>query len=228
MYNILQKYFSSLVFLTKILIIAGAYYVVSDRLLNDGNFNGILWLERIDSMGGSSLTIIILLFFFTLMNWSLEIFKWKTLVSSVAKISFTEAAKQSLASLTASLLTPNRIGEYGAKAIYFKKNYRPKILVLNFLGNAYQMFITLVFGLIGLSLIGDQFSLNSVSVSFLIGIMISFILFISLIVLLRKKWLDYLLKISNDLFKIPFQIHKRVLYMLLEDTWSFLISSIYF
>ena len=209
MYNILQKYFSSLVFLTKILIIAGAYYVVSDRLLNDGNFNGILWLERIDSMGGSSLTIIILLFFFTLMNWSLEIFKWKTLVSSVAKISFTEAAKQSLASLTASLLTPNRIGEYGAKAIYFKKNYRPKILVLNFLGNAYQMFITLVFGLIGLSLIGDQFSLNSVSVSFLIGIMISFILFISLIVLLRKKWLDYLLKISNDLFKIPFQIHKK-------------------
>ena len=63
MYNILQKYFSSLVFLTKILIIAGAYYMISDKLLNDISFNRVLWLEEIESKGYMGFSLILLLLF---------------------------------------------------------------------------------------------------------------------------------------------------------------------
>ena len=86
----------------------------------------------------------------TISNWFLEILKWKELVSVVKKISFIEASKQSLSALTASLFTPNRVGEYGAKAIYYTKRFRKRILLLNLMGNIFQMSITIFLGIIGL------------------------------------------------------------------------------
>tara|TARA_R110002073_G_scaffold336208_1_gene531000 strand:+ start:149152 stop:149958 length:807 start_codon:yes stop_codon:yes gene_type:complete len=88
--------------------------------------------------------------FFSCFNWFFEILKWKTLVSYCKKITFVAAAKQSLGSLTASLFTPNRIGEYGAKAIYYKKGTRKKIMLLNLISNSTQMGVTVLFGSIGL------------------------------------------------------------------------------
>ncbi|MEZ4874291.1 MAG: lysylphosphatidylglycerol synthase domain-containing protein [Flavobacteriaceae bacterium] len=82
-------------------------------------------------------------------NWFFEILKWKTLVSVVQKISFWEAGKQSLAALTVSLATPNRIGEYGAKAYFFQPKHRKKILLFNAVGNLAQLFWTCVFGIWG-------------------------------------------------------------------------------
>ena len=208
MYNNLQKYFSSLVFLIKILIVAGAYYVISDKLLNDSNFNSFLWMERFDILGSTSLSFILLLVFFTLINWLLEILKWKTLVSSVSQISFVQAAKQSLASLTASLLTPNRIGEYGAKAIYYHKALRPKILMLNFLGNAHQMLATVVIGSVGLLILQDHFSLQTFPVSPILGVAAVLIIICIVIAFLQKKWINSIRKIVNEFLQFPFSLHK--------------------
>jgi hypothetical protein len=208
MYNNLQKYFSSLVFLIKILIIAGAYYVISDKLLNDSSFSSFLWMERMEVLGSTSLSFVLLLLLFTLINWSLEILKWKTLVSFVSQISIVQSAKQSLASLTASLLTPNRIGEYGAKAIYYTKAYRPKILMLNFLGNAHQMLITMLFGFFGLLILGDHFSLKTLPVSLLSGIVLGLIILFISIAFFQKKWIDVLRRSINNFLKIPLSIHK--------------------
>jgi hypothetical protein len=91
-----------------------------------------------------------LLLFLSFVNWSLEILKWKTLVNSIKKITFTNASVQCLAAFTASLITPNRIGEYGAKALFFEKTHRKKILGLNLIANLYQLFATLFFGVFGL------------------------------------------------------------------------------
>ena len=197
-----------MVFLIKILIVAGAYYVISDKLLNDSNFSSFLWMERIEILGSTSLSFILLLLLFTLINWLLEILKWKTLVSSVSHISFVQAAKQSLASLTASLLTPNRIGEYGAKAIYYPKTYRPKILMLNFLGNAHQMLITTLFGFFGLLILGDHFSLEKLPFSSILGIVVVLIILLISIALFQKKWMNGFRRIINDFLQIPFSIHK--------------------
>jgi hypothetical protein len=94
--------------------------------------------------------VILLFFLLTASNWFFEILKWKTLCGVVETISFKTARKQSLASLTVSLVTPNRIGDYGAKALFFIPKKRRQILLLNFFSNATQMLVTCCFGVIGL------------------------------------------------------------------------------
>ena len=79
----------------------------------------------------------------------MEILKWRFLISKIKKISFLEATEQSLGALTASIFTPNRIGEYGAKAIYFAKPQRKKVLLLNLVSNILQMSVTVILGVIG-------------------------------------------------------------------------------
>ncbi len=83
---------------------------------------------------------------FATLNWMLEIYKWKLSVSTWFPLKYKDAFKQSLGSLTASLITPNRIGEYGAKAPYFKERDRKKVVFLNFIHSSSQMLATLLFG----------------------------------------------------------------------------------
>ena len=104
-------------------------------------------------------------------NWVFEILKWQTAVSKVESISFLEATKQSLTALTVSLPTPNRIGDYGAKAFFFTSEKRKEVVLLNFINNSTQMLITCLFGAIGLFLFLQKNSLplsynNLVFVSF--------------------------------------------------------------
>ncbi|WP_197505876.1 lysylphosphatidylglycerol synthase domain-containing protein [Urechidicola croceus] len=125
----------------------------------------------------SSIFILIL---YTILNWFFEILKWKTLVSTLKKITFYEAAKQSLASLTTSLFTPNRIGEYGAKAIYFLKQKR-KIMLLNLIGNLNQLAVTIIFGIIGLIYFLTTYNINfSIHNLRRIGFLVAFIVLIPL------------------------------------------------
>ena len=94
-------------------------------------------------------------------NWLLETLKWKKLVLPVKRLQFKEALEQSLGALTASLFTPNRIGEYGAKAIYYPSDLRKRILLINLISNLLQMGLTICFGFIGLSLYLSKYSLDT-------------------------------------------------------------------
>ncbi|WP_248912346.1 hypothetical protein [Gelidibacter algens] len=75
--------------------------------------------------------------------------KWQTLVECISKVTFSQATAQTLGALTASLMTPNRIGDYGAKAMYYQPHLRKKIMFLNLIGNSAQMGITTILGVIG-------------------------------------------------------------------------------
>lgn len=150
MYNILQNYKSTFIILVKLLLVGGAYFFISQKIKNNDLIDNNEFLTVLSRRIFDKPFALFIIFLFTFFNWFLEIIKWQTLVSSIKKITFYEALDQSLSSLTASLLTPNRIGEYGAKAIYYSKNERYKILFLNFLGNFNQMLVTVLFGLFGL------------------------------------------------------------------------------
>jgi hypothetical protein len=82
----------------------------------------------------------------------------------VKRNSWLETTKQSLASLTFSLITPNRIGEYGAKALYYTNDKRKQILLLNFAGNFYQLVITTILGAVGLVYLSTYFSFSIISI----------------------------------------------------------------
>ena len=135
--------------LIKLAIVIGASYYIYNRLIHNGELDFLVFVDFLSKNDVFSLKNILFVLFLTIFNWFLEILKWRELVSVVKKISFIESTKQSLSALTASLFTPNRIGEYGAKAVYFSKRFRKRILLLNLMGNMYQMSVTLILGVIG-------------------------------------------------------------------------------
>ena len=131
-------------------IIVGACYFIYNRLLNNDLLDFSEFVSFLSKNKTFSVKNVVFLFILTSFNWFFEIAKWKVLASVTKKISFKEAIEQSLGGHTASLITPNRIGDYGAKVFYFNKEKRKQIVLLNLIGNTVQMAVTLIFGCIGL------------------------------------------------------------------------------
>ena len=94
-----------------------------------------------------SIQLLLIMLIFSILNWFFEIKKWQVLASEVQKIDFRQATKQSLVSFAVSLLTPNRIGEYGAKVLYYPKKYQAKIFSLSVIGTSSQLLISILFGI---------------------------------------------------------------------------------
>lgn len=144
----------------KLSIVIGATYYIYNRLAQNSHLSLSEFIAFLSKNKSFSAKNIIFLLILTGFNWFFEILKWQKLVYSIKEISFVNALEQSLGGLTASLITPNRIGDYGAKAIYYVKQDRKRILLLNLLGNMSQMFVTVVFGCIGLILFNSNYGLE--------------------------------------------------------------------
>lgn len=133
-------------------------YIYSKLTASDG-----LQLERFTELlknRKSNIVSLVTFLLLALANWFFEILKWKTIVSTIAPLTFTSAMRQSLAALTVSLATPNRIGDYGAKAMFFQVEKRKQILLLNFFSNSFQMAVTCFFGIIGLVFVVLEFGIS--------------------------------------------------------------------
>ncbi|WP_066221853.1 lysylphosphatidylglycerol synthase domain-containing protein [Formosa haliotis] len=148
-----------LTYLLKLSIIGSSFYFIYYKL---SQTDGLSLIDFSALLASSTTTfnVVFGLVLLTILNWFFEILKWKTLVNTVCEITLTTAAKQILGAHTASLFTPNRIGDYGAKALYFTKPYRTRILGLNGVGNVAQMLITTFFGCLGLLFFTSEFPLN--------------------------------------------------------------------
>lgn len=145
-----------------------AFSFIYDKLSNNGDIFFAKTLIGFNRDSETSIRAILVLILLSSTNWFFEIMKWKELVSAINPISFNQSYHQVLGSLTASIFTPNRIGEYGAKAVFFQKDQRKQVMFLNLIGNWIQLATTLFFGSVGLffflrnfnaTLYNDQFSL---------------------------------------------------------------------
>lgn len=92
------------------------------------------------------LTVIILI----LVNWGIEAKKWQLLVQHVQPFSLFKAFKSVLAGCSITMLTPNRIGEYGGRILFLKEENRIKAISLNIASSISQLLITMVMGCAGL------------------------------------------------------------------------------
>ncbi|MFD0963150.1 hypothetical protein [Pseudofulvibacter geojedonensis] len=167
--------------LIKLSIVLGASYFVYNKLTHNETLDFNFLLNSLHEHNIITIKNMVLLILLSVINWGLECFKWKVLVSNFTPISFTEAIEQSLGALTASIMTPNRIGEYGAKAIYFKKPFRKKVLGLTLIGNLSQLLITIMLGSIGLAYFVYQFQqevdYDKIAAFVIISITIIYLLF---------------------------------------------------
>ncbi len=147
-------------FIIKLAIVFGAGFFIYNALVRNDNLTFDVFLKGLQSYKILDFNTVIMLLLLTAFNWLLESMKWKILVSETIKISFFTTVEQTLGALTASIFTPNRIGEYGAKALYFKKRLRKRILGFTLIGNLAQLTVTVVFGMIGFCFFMLEFEPN--------------------------------------------------------------------
>lgn len=83
-------------------------------------------------------------------NWGLEAWKWKLLVSTVRPVKFLSAYKAVLSGVSFSVTLPNRVGEYIGRMLYQPEGSRLKTISLAVVGGIAQLLVTLVCGIVGL------------------------------------------------------------------------------
>lgn len=205
MQSISHKANQLLFLLIKLLIVGCAFYFIYNQLANNNQLNWELFLEKFNK--NKSVLGISFLFFLSLLNRFLEILKWQNLVSFIKKISLFEATNQVLSALTAGLFTPNGIGEYAGKVLFFEKNQTKNVIFLNLICNGVQVLVSLFFGIIGLFYLG-YFKWDLILIATIIGVL-------SLGFTLKKFDIKgySIEKIIQKLNGIPKKIHQKNFYL---------------
>ena len=104
--------------------------------------------EQIKTSWQSGQFLLVLLLMF--LNWGIEAAKWKLLLQHMQPVSFLKAYKSVLAGCSVTMLTPNRIGEYGGRMLFVEPQHRIKAISLTITGSISQLLITMIMGCLGL------------------------------------------------------------------------------
>lgn len=196
-----------LVAIIKVLIVGGAFYFIYDRLANNEQLD---WQRFANTLNNPhAYSIIALLLFLTFLNRFLEIAKWKNLVSVVKPISLGRSAKEVLAAVTVALFTPNGIGEYAAKAMYYKKSEAGEIVFLNLICNGVQLIIAVAAGLAGLFFF--NYSYPAVPAGLALAILGVIFLVIIILAFARKITVKgySLQKLGEKINAMPKTVHRK-------------------
>lgn len=207
MISIPHKTKQFLVLLIKVLIVGGAFFFIYNQLANNDKLDWqrfLIVFRKNQSVTG--ITFILLL---SVLNRYFEILKWQNLVSVLRPNKLSEATKQVLAALTAGIFTPNGVGEYAGKALYFEKTAAKKIIFLNLICNGIQMILTVIFGIFGLLYFNANYHvITTKTVVVLFGILI--LLFAVLFSVKKLTIKGYSIeKLIHKINSIPKPIHQK-------------------
>ncbi|MBA4276549.1 hypothetical protein [Flavobacterium sp.] len=211
MISIPHKAKQFLVLLIKLLIVGGAFYFIYSQLANNDKLDWekfIILFQKNQSVAGISFILLL-----SVLNRFFEILKWQNLVLYLHKISLSEATKQVLGALTAGLFTPNGVGEYAGKALFFEKSKAKKIVFLNLICNGIQMILSIVFGIFGLLYFNANYNIiTSKTVLILFGIcfLLFGILFFSKKINIKGYSIERMIHKINE---IPKSIHQKNIFL---------------
>ncbi|WP_281299460.1 hypothetical protein [Flavobacterium limnophilum] len=207
MISISPKTKQFLFFIIKVLIVGGAFYFIYSQLANNDKLDWqkfLVLFQKNYSLGG-----IAFLLFLSVLNRFFEILKWQNLVLHLHKISLPEATKQVLGALTAGLFTPNGVGEYAGKALFFEKSKAKKIVFLNLICNGIQMILSVIFGIFGLLYFNANYNIitpKTILILFGICFLLCGILFVSKKINIKGYSIEKLIHKINE---IPKSIHQK-------------------
>lgn len=207
MISIPHKTKQFLLLIIKLLVVGAAFYFIYSQLADNDKLDWnkfIVLFKKKQSVSG-----ILFILSLSVLNRYFEILKWQSLVQCIHKISLGESTKQVLAALTAGLFTPNGLGEYAGKALFFSKTYAKKVVFLNLICNGIQMVLTVIFGVFGLLYFNANFNvIKPKTVLILFGIVVLFFAFIFSIKKITIKG-NSIEKLIRNINGIPKSIHRR-------------------
>ena len=142
-------------------------------------------------------------------NWLIESYKWQLLVKQLQFFSFGEAVKSVLSGCAVTLLTPNRVGEFGGRILYVKSAHRLKAISLSLVGSFSQLMITMLMGCLGLCTINYFLPFHNSALNFLPIVFRDTLLFLSVLSALifalfyfRLSWIVGVVERLPFLFKV--------------------------
>jgi uncharacterized membrane protein YbhN (UPF0104 family) len=112
------------------------------------------------------------------LNWGLETQKWRELMHRIEPIPYWLAYKAVLAGVAFSVITPNRIGEYGGRVLMVKAE-KWQTVVATLVGSVSQMIVLMSAGFFGL--VFYVFRNINISLHYQIGMVTGLVLSVSVV-----------------------------------------------
>ena len=134
----------------RILVLLAAYGYVGFRVFISGgaDFENI----RVQDFQPQHYYILALTIVLALLNWTLEIWKWRIAMATVAPVRFATAMQAVLYGAGVGLLTPNRIGDPVGRVAMLPRVQRARGAAMAMVASMSQQLATIVFGVVGVVL----------------------------------------------------------------------------
>ena len=127
-------------------------YSIYKEIKNQPDLHG-KWMQIRESLNGPMVWNLAAVIVLMVVNWWIEAVKWKISVQKVQQVSLVKAFKAVMSGVSFSVTTPNRIGEYFGRILFMDEGNRLKAISLTIVGSISQLIITLLMGLLGLSIL---------------------------------------------------------------------------
>ena len=120
-------------------------------------------------------------FLLVFLNWGIELLKWLVTVKLIAPKTSVKAVTQSLlAGISTGVVTPNRIGNFIGRMMYFKGKNRGLIIIGTLYGNLAQFIASACLGSIGLFYLKNDYITHDYSI---FAILFSFFIVVFAVIL---------------------------------------------
>ena len=205
-----MPYKKTLSFLIKIGIVFFSFFFIYNELVSNNNLDNFEYKDLLDVIKGNYF-IILCVIFLMIINWLVEAFKWRFMISKIEKVSIVISLRAVFSGITVSSFTPNRIGEYAGRVFCLEKGNRIQAVLITILGSMAQLLTTVVFGSIAFYILREPLIKKiAVIVNFEFSSIYFFLLFIINLLLLLiffnvSTLVNYLVK-----FRIFYFIKKYI------------------
>ncbi len=179
--------------LLKVLVAVVSIWFIYSRITQRENFETFLAFVQQKFSEGDALPAMLGVAVLVFINYGLEAFKWKQLISNLEPLSLLKSMQAVFLGTTISFFTPNRVGEFAGRILFLKSQVRIQAVLSTFVGSLSQLLVTIVFGLLSASLMAKYFfDLSSAMQAFLVPA--STVLIVLLLLLYPR---------INHLFSLP-------------------------
>ena len=109
-----------------------------------------MWTSFLRHFTGSNIIWLLLVVILVPVNWGFETRKWHVLIRKFTNYSFWQVYAATLAGVTVSIFTPNRVGEYGGRILLVEAKDNWNAAIATVVGSFSQLLVLLSMGLLGL------------------------------------------------------------------------------
>jgi hypothetical protein len=126
-------------------------------------------------------------FLLLFVNWGLEWLKWRNTISIIQpNATVKNNFLAFMAGIATGLVTPNMLGNFIGRIYYYKRNFRPSIILLTMLANFSQFFASIFFGLLSLLILKD--TPWGINLGLVNSLLLFFIIFLLVFYFRFEKW----------------------------------------